>query len=199
MKRILSVLIQYFYRRKCVKSAKLIGEGQKFNTHSKIRLLDSAKSDQIVINRNVDMYATINVANKGTVYLGEYSKIGVGSKILCVNKVYIGAYTAIANDVSIVDNNNHPVNPEYRKKMRLTPHGSDMRKWKHSISSPIIIGENVWIGTNVRICKGVSIGNNSVIAAASVVTKDVPENTIVAGNPAKIVKTNIDQVYDVIE
>ena len=70
-----------------------------------------------------------------------------------------------------------------------------MRMWKHSANAPIIIGENCWIGTNVRICKGVTIGDNSVIAACSVVTKDVPANCIVAGNPAKIVKSNIDKEY----
>lgn len=77
--------------------------------------------------------------------------------------------------------------------MFQTPHGSEERCWIYSDSKPIIIGENVWIGENVRICKGVSIGNNAVIGACSVVTKDVPENAIAAGNPAKIVKTDIDK------
>ena len=76
--------------------------------------------------------------------------------------------------------------------MRLTPVGHDMRMWKHSANAPIIIGENCWIGTSVRICKGVTIGDNSIVAACSVVTKDVPANCVVAGNPAKIVKTGID-------
>ena len=52
----------------------------------------------------------------------------------------------------------------------------------------------MWIGSNVRICKGVTIGQGAVIAACSVVTKDVPANSIAAGNPAKIVKTDIDQL-----
>ena len=72
-----------------------------------------------------------------------------------------------------------------------------MRSWKYSASKPIRIGENVWIGENVRICKGVTIGNNAVIAACSVVTKDVPANAIAAGNPAKIVKTDIDKIDDI--
>ena len=78
--------------------------------------------------------------------------------------------------------------------MRPTPVDHDLRMWKHSVHAPIIIGENVWIGSHVRICKGVTIGDNSVVAANSVVTKDVPANCIVAGNPAKIVKTEIDKM-----
>ena len=62
-----------------------------------------------------------------------------------------------------------------------------------SDNSPIIIGNNVWIGTEARICKGVTIGDNAIIAANAVVTKDVPANAIAAGNPAKIVKTDIDK------
>ncbi|MCK5306493.1 MAG: acyltransferase [Candidatus Omnitrophica bacterium] len=54
--------------------------------------------------------------------------------------------------------------------------------------SPIIIEENVWVGTNSIILKGVKIGRNSVVGAGSVVTRDIPENCVVAGNPAKVIK-----------
>lgn len=53
---------------------------------------------------------------------------------------------------------------------------------------PIVIGNRVWIGINVTICPGVTIGDNAIIAAGSVVTKDVPENAIVGGNPARVLK-----------
>ena len=78
--------------------------------------------------------------------------------------------------------------------MRTTPHGSDARSMIHSVYAPVKIGKNVWIGQKSRICKGVEIGDNSIVAANSVVTKSVPANCIVAGNPAKIVKTDIDQI-----
>ena len=52
----------------------------------------------------------------------------------------------------------------------------------------VTIGKNVWICTNATICPGVTIGENSVVAAGAVVTKDVPENVIVGGNPAKFIK-----------
>lgn len=63
----------------------------------------------------------------------------------------------------------------------------------YSDNAPIVIGENVMIGNNARICKGVTIGDNCIVGANAVVTKSVPANCIVAGNPAKIVKENIDQ------
>ncbi|KAA6224699.1 MULTISPECIES: sugar O-acetyltransferase [unclassified Campylobacter] len=60
---------------------------------------------------------------------------------------------------------------------------------RHStFNKPIVIGNRVWLGVNVTICPNVTIGDNSIIAAGSVVTKDVPENVIVAGNPARIIK-----------
>ena len=194
--RIIKYIYMHYVSYRLKRKVKLEGNDHKFNSHSRISYDDGAKKGQIILKDHVDMYGTIIASNEGQIVMGEYSKIGTGSKLLAVNKIIIGKYTAIAENTTIVDNNNHPINPEYRKQMRVTPHGSDMRKWKHSVSSPIIIGENVWIGSNVRICKGVTIGDNSVIAACSVVTKDVPANSIAAGNPAKIVKTDIDKIND---
>ena len=55
--------------------------------------------------------------------------------------------------------------------------------------APIVIGNNVWIGANVTVLPGVTIGENAVIAAAAVVTKDVPANAVVVGSPARVVRT----------
>lgn len=67
-------------------------------------------------------------------------------------------------------------------------HGLPLETRNITYSSPVIIGENVWIGSNATILPGVTIGDNSVVGAGAVVTKDVPENTVVAGVPAKVVK-----------
>ena len=69
----------------------------------------------------------------------------------------------------------HPLDAETRNK------GSEYAK-------PIIIGNNVWIGGGVQILSGVTVGNNSVVAAGAVVTKNVPDNSVVAGVPAKVIK-----------
>lgn len=68
---------------------------------------------------------------------------------------------------------NHNLNPEKRGNL---------------IPSPIKIGERVWIGANATVLPGVTIGDNAVIGAGSIVTRDVPENTVVTGNPARIKK-----------
>lgn len=68
-------------------------------------------------------------------------------------------------------------------------HNLDPEKRAGMYPSPISIGNNVWIGSNSTILPGVTIGENSVVAAGAVVTKDVPENTVVGGVPAKIIKT----------
>lgn len=60
---------------------------------------------------------------------------------------------------------------------------------KNLYPAPIRIGNNVWLGANVTVLPGVTIGDNAVVAAGAVVTKDVPENMIVAGVPAKILKS----------
>ncbi|WP_195575074.1 DapH/DapD/GlmU-related protein [Paenibacillus sp. 1001270B_150601_E10] len=70
-------------------------------------------------------------------------------------------------------------------------HGLPLDTRNTTYPSPVIIGENVWIGSNATIIPGVIIGDNAVVAAGAVVTKNVPENTVVAGVPAKVIKTII--------
>jgi maltose O-acetyltransferase len=77
---------------------------------------------------------------------------------------------------TLISTVNHPLNPSGRRRHL-------------GIAKPVNIGNDVWIGGNVVILPGVTIGNNCVVAAGAVVTKDVPDNSLVAGVPAKVIKT----------
>ena len=173
----------------------LIGNMPEIREKTKVVLKRGSSKDNIIIDDNVMLLGcTIMSLCGGMVIIGKHSQIGQNSKIFAVDRIEIGNYTGIATNVTIVDNNNHPVNPEFRKYMFTTPHNSDARSWIHADYKPIKIGNNCWIGADSRIQKGVTIGDNSIVAACSVVTKDVPANCIAAGNPAKIVKTDIDKI-----
>lgn len=104
---------------------------------------------------------------------------GLSGTVICAAKsVKIGKNCLIGADVMIFDTDFHNISPE---KRAFPP------EWD-KISSPVSIGDNVFIGTRAIIMKGVTIGNGSVIGAGSVVTSDIPENTIYAGSPAKFIK-----------
>jgi len=160
---------------------------------SNISLIDGSTPNDIRLGNKVWMWGSLCSQSGGKIIMEDYCKLGGGSAIDAVESVRIGKYTTIAVNVHISDNNNHPVNPSYRKYMRIK--GDDeSRYWKHSAHAPVVIGENCWIGRNVSIMKGVTIGDNCVIAANSVVTKSIPANCIAAGNPAKVVKTDIQNI-----
>jgi acetyltransferase-like isoleucine patch superfamily enzyme len=107
------------------------------------------------------------------VKIGNNSRLN-GVYIHAQKEICIGQNCVIAAGVNIIDSNGHILNSLNRTVGRDKP-------------KEIIIGDNVWIGLNSIILKGTKIGNNSVVAAGSVVKGDFPENSIISGNPAIIV------------
>lgn len=194
MKNIIRKFLYAIYYLRWCKKVKINGNNIVFSKSSKINLLQGSNKENIVLDDNVKVYGTLSICKDGFISMGKFSQIGPGSIIRCVNKVTIGDYTSISTNVVISDNNSHPVNPKDRIIMQQTASGARERNWIFSDNAPIEIGQNCWIGENARICKGVTIGEGSIIAANAVVTKSVPSNSIAAGNPAKIVKSDIDRV-----
>ncbi len=107
------------------------------------------------------------------IHLGKGVFINSGCRFQDQGGITIGDYSLIGHNV-VLATLNHNLNPEKRGNL---------------IPSPIKIGKRVWIGSNTTVLPGITIGDNAVIGAGSVVTKDVPENMVAAGNPARVIKS----------
>lgn len=132
--------------------------------------------------KNVNIEAPFHCDYGYNIEVGENFFANYNFTVLDVGKVRIGANAQIAPNVSIYTAG-HPVHPDSRNS-----------GYEYGIS--ITIGDNVWIGGNVCILPGVTIGDNVVIGAGSVVTKDIPDNVIAAGNPCRIIRTITEEDRD---
>ena len=150
---------------------------------------------EIRIGDNCDICCRLIAKDNGLLEIGHHTTIRAETIIGALTSIKIGNYVIISNNVRIYDNNNHPTSPSKRMQMCQTGNFySEDWNWHHSESLPIIIEDNVWIGERSTVLKGVTIGRGAIIASNSVVTKDVPAYSIVAGNPAKVVKYLKDDV-----
>jgi acetyltransferase-like isoleucine patch superfamily enzyme len=114
-----------------------------------------------------------NRPDEGTIQIGKYCLICAGVRISAAKEITIGDNCMLANRVYVTDADWHDL---YDRSMFVGQ------------SSPVRIGNNVWLGDSVIVCKGVTIGDNSIIGAGAVVVKDIPPNVVAAGNPAVVLK-----------
>lgn len=183
-KRLFMVLIQYFRIQvyKALSSCQVVGK--------------------VCLNQPVLFMGNGRVIFKGTVNIGVSQSPGFLSTYACIDArsansvitiedgvwlnnnaficsegggVFIGKNTLAGVNLEIMDSDFHNLDPEKRSG------------YSYPVK-PVYISENVFIGSNVKILKGVTIGHNSVIAAGSIVTSDIPENVVAGGNPAKVIR-----------
>lgn len=113
------------------------------------------------------------------IHVGARTFVNFNLTALDVATIHIGDDCMIGPNVQLLTPI-HPVEPQPRKD-------------KLEGAKPIVIGDNVWLGGGVIVCPGVTIGENSVIGAGSVVTRDIPANVVAVGNPARVIRENIDR------
>lgn len=190
-----------FLKRYKLKSNSKIHDSSRLLTGFDIIWLSHVENrSYVTIGKDCILNTKIVFEDKtGVVTIGDRCYIGYASSIISRNNISIGTDVTIAWNVTIYDHDSHSINWKDRSKVVRTFYdeygkGTCFKNidWNGVKSAPIKIEDKVWIGFDVVILKGVTIGEGAIIGARSVVTKNVEPYTIVAGNPAKFIK-NIDK------
>ncbi len=133
--------------------------------------------------------ASLAAEEDAIIEIGDYCYVANAS-LVCSERISIGSYVMIAGGVTIADSDFHPLEPAARlaDTVALSPIGD--RKHRPAIKpAPVVIEDDVWIGYNATILKGVRVGAGAMIAPGALVLRDVPPGVEVAGNPARVVET----------
>ena len=150
--------------------------GRKRQFTSQLVLSPGSK---LIINDAFALYqgASIYLGPSAEMIIHGRSFMNTGTIVNCFSRIEIGQDTVVGDDVRIQDSDNHRV------------YDSGLQK---EMTKPIYIGNHCWIGKNALILKGVTIGDGAIVAAGAVVVRDVPPSCLVAGNPAKVIKENVE-------
>lgn len=149
-----------------------VSNGSVIKIGSNTVLRSLSRGNAIGVNHEIILRTSTTTAK---IIIGDGFRMS-GGAICAVNKVQIGNGVMVGANVVIADNDFHGMTPETRSVSS-----------EQIESRPVVIHDGVWIGADVYVCKGVTIGKNSVIGAKAVVTKPIPANCIAVGIPAKVI------------
>ena len=157
--------------------------------YNNTRPMDVERKDELLhrllgtCGESIWMEAPIHFAYGCNTHMGDHVYANFNLTIVDDGACHIGNYVMFAPNV-VISTTGHPIHPSFRDK------GAQF-------SLPVVIKDHVWIGANVTIMPGVTIGENSVIGAGSVVTRDIPDNVVACGVPCRVMRaiTEEDRLY----
>ena len=137
-------------------------------------------------------------AHGGEVSIGDWCFVGSGTRIWSGASIKVGNRVMISHNVNIFDNLTHPLGPMQRHShfRRIMEHGHPNNV--ELGDQPVVIEDDAWIAASATVLRGVCIGRGAIVGAGAVVTSDVPPMTVVAGNPARIIR-QLDSLKDGLE
>ena len=174
----------------------VISPTTEIRLNTRINFKTQRNTESIVIGETCIINGSFNFeSEKGFIKIGNNVFLGNNVRFFSRNRIEIGNDVMIAENVTFYDHNSHSLN--WRDRLFDTQSLSyaktpeervKIKNWETVLDSPIHVGNNVWIGMDSLILKGVTIGDGAIVGARSVVTKDVAPYTCVAGNPAVFIK-----------
>lgn len=174
-----------------------LGQGSFFSEHATLDCRSNADTPRIEVGKDCLLECNfILEAGESKIKIGNRTYINAGTNLIARSGITIGDDVTIAWGVYLYDHDSHSLDWRERRKdmaFELAKYRSGEtfltgRDWSSIRTAPITIGNKVWIGMNAIILKGVTIGEGVIIGAGSVVTMSPPPWTVVAGNPARVVK-----------
>lgn len=164
--------------------------GETVRFFHEAKLANFAKPDDLCIGDYTHVAGELSIiAPGGRLQVGNYCFIGPGTRVWAQTSVTIGNHVLISHYVDIHDTNAHSTNAILRRQdpVNLFERGTQI-DWRNVNSKAVVIEDDVWIGFKSSILKGVTVGKGAIVAAGAMVIKDVPQYTLVAGNPARVIR-----------
>lgn len=171
--------------------------GEYYNSGDATLIKDRRRAKNLLHRLNVTEYRITKkareiiaelIANAGSnLYIEPPFHCDYGYNIVCGDNVYFNVNCVVLDSAPVTIGSNVFFGPNVQLYTATHPLEADLRRTLEN-ALPITIGDDCWIGGNTVICPGISIGKGCVIGAGSVVTKDVPENSLAVGNPAKVIR-----------
>lgn len=201
MKKIFSLMIRKLFGiTKWDSEVCNIGQGTIVKNNFEVNVRTITKKVYVTIGEKSVVRGHVNIENEnGFIEIGNNCNIGENCTFNSVCGIKIGNNVLISWNVIFYDHNAHSTDADLRREDIVSIYereiSGDIMEWREKRKNwnivgkaPIVVKDDVWIGFDAVIMKGVTIGEGAVVASRSVVTHDVPPYTVVAGNPASIVK-----------
>ncbi|MBR0875119.1 acetyltransferase [Bradyrhizobium tropiciagri] len=184
--------LDYWLQRAVGRATCRLGPQAKLMPTARIRNIRGDSGCIVVGESSIIRGELLTFAHGGRIEIGSWCYVGEHTRIWSAASVQIGNRVLISHGVNIFDNLTHPVDPVARHEQiremftRGHPRKIDLDE------RPVAIGDDAWIGAGAFVMRGLTIGARAIIAAGAVVTKDIAEDTVVAGNPARVIRSILE-------
>lgn len=180
--------LDYWLRRLSGRATCVLGKGARLASSARIRNICGDNQHIHVGSHSMVAGELLVFPHGGRISIGEWCYIGEGVRIWSAANIKIGDRVLISHNVNIFDSLTHPLAARERHAQFRAIMTSGHPQTIDLGERPVTLGDDVWIGANACVLRGVTIGEGAVIGAGTVVTHDVAPYTIVAGNPARVIR-----------